>query len=301
MILLTGGTGSLGSKVLEGLVARQYPLRVFTRGRSDWRDVSVPSIRQMGAEAFLGDLRNPKQVKQAVQGCNVVIHIAGMMRARPEQTFQEIHVDALQTLVEEAQSQGVQRFIYVSCLGASPHSLSEYFRTKSIGEDVVVAGQFYWTIFRPSFMFGRKFSLLDLFMSLVKKLPVMPVIGGGVNEVQPISVDDVAACVVQSVYAQDTAYKIYDLAGPRVYTLAELLEMVNETLIKPKPVVSINTDWCLMAVRLLSKIYPSGPFNEDLIHLLTSDSTASPELMQETFKVRMNSLEDSLHRLVDRS
>lgn len=300
MILLTGGTGTLGSRVLERLVANQFPLRVFTRGTSDWQDVSVPAIRQMGADAFLGDLRDPQKVRKALEGCTTVVHLAGSMRYSPQQDFHEIHVEALAKLVQEAQRQGVQRFIHVSCLAASPDSDSDYFRSKAAGEDLIVAGQFLWTIFRPSFMFGQRFPFLDEYMRVVGKLPLLPVIGGGLNEIQPVSVDDVAACIVQSVFDQDTAYKIYDLVGPKVYSQSELLHMVNESLPKPKLMFSVTSEKCFQLANWISKFFPHSPYRDELIYLLMSDSTGNPEMMKQTFPVRMIYLEDNLHRLVNR-
>jgi uncharacterized protein YbjT (DUF2867 family) len=205
MILVTGGTGFLGTPVVEQLIVNQHPVRVFTRGSGDWRTDGLDHLRDVGVDVMLGDLRDAYRVAKALEGCNVVINLAGIMRSDKQQTYEELHVDALSDLVELCNKLEVQRFIHVSCAGATVDSESNYYRTKAEGEDIVRAGSFHWTIFRPSFMWGSSFVLTDLLLPLIQKLPVVPVIGGGMAEVQPIYLYDVASCVVQSIYNSQTS------------------------------------------------------------------------------------------------
>src|SRR5215470_10853161 len=102
MILLTGGTGLLGSRVLALCLAMQWPVRVFTRGATDWRSDSVPHLKRLGAEPFLGDLRDGSKIEAALEGCNVVVNMAGTMRQTKQLSFQEIHVEAVKSLVNAA-------------------------------------------------------------------------------------------------------------------------------------------------------------------------------------------------------
>ncbi len=300
MILLTGGTGLVGTKVLEVLRALQYPVRVFTRGDEDWQSSLVPAIRKMGAEPFLGDLRDANRTEKALEGCNVIINLAGIMRNTRDDSLEEVNAEAVQTLVSLAEKHRIQRFIHMSCLGASPNLDSEYFCTKFKGEEFVRRSTaFHWTVFRPSFIFGEdSFVLTDILTPMVKMLPVVPVIGTGLNEFRPIAVEDVCACVVQSIYQKETAGQIYDLVGPTEYSMQAFVQLLLDKLGKKKPIMNIPSAASMKFVKLIEKVYAKGTVNEDFIQLLQADSNGRPDKMQATFQVSMAALEDRLSDLM---
>jgi uncharacterized protein YbjT (DUF2867 family) len=299
MILVTGGTGFLGTPVVEQLVVNQHPVRVFTRGAEDWRTTDgLDHLRQVGVEVFLGDLRDPYRVQKALQDIQVVINLAGIMRSGPDQTYQELHIDALKELVALCEKQKIRRFIHVSCAGATTGSDSEYYRTKAEGEDIVRAGDFHWTVFRPSFMFGNSFVITDILLPMVKKLPVVPVIGGGLAEIQPIFLYDVASCIIQSIFNQQTSGQTYDLVGPASYSVMQIIELMAEQLGSKKPVVTVPSEASMKFVKLVEKVYPKGLFSEDLAKLLMTDSTGNATAMRETFKVTDSNFEEKLSSLI---
>jgi NADH dehydrogenase len=298
MILLTGGTGFLGSLVREQLVALDYPLRVMTRGAEDWRGTGVGELRGRGIDTVLVDLRNPGRVASAVEGCTAVINTVGILREGADATFEDVHVKGLQNLVAAAEVYGVQRFIHVSCLGTGAIEQSDYMVSKRRGEELVMAGQFHWTIFRPTFMFGQRCRLAELILPIVKAAPIVPVIGTGLNQVQPVSVNDVADCVVQSIYNKETAGKIYELAGPRAYSMIEFVQLLSQGLGRSKPTVNIPLNVALKAVKMTGRIMPAVALSMDVIDLLVSDAVADTTAMCETFQVNMQNFEDSLPEIV---
>src|SRR5215471_17433751 len=135
MILLTRGTGPLGSPLPERLLAMKYPVRVLTRGAEDWRGTGgVGQLRQRGIDTVLVDLRNPSKVAAAVEGCDAIINTCGLLQERKDETFEGVHVQGLRNLVSAAEVYGVQRFIHVSCLGYGGSDDGAYIRSKRAGD-----------------------------------------------------------------------------------------------------------------------------------------------------------------------
>jgi NADH dehydrogenase len=292
MILLTGGTGFVGSRVLERLVAQKYPVRLFSRGSTDWQDSSLTELRRLGIDIIFGDLRDPRRLEQAVNGCTAIIHTAGIMFESKDATFQQIQVDAVKDLVKLAQDNEVKRFISISCLGASIQSDCAYLKSRAEGEAIVKAGNFYWTIFRPSFIFGEDSPILAKLAKALKPLPVLPIIGSGLNRLQPVFVDDVADCIAQSVYSKDAADKTYSLVGPKTYSLSEFLQTLSPARDGVKPTMNIPFSIAQGPAKLLEKFTQGAPV--DTLKLMTSNSTDSPDVMQQSFKVSMKSVEEFL-------
>jgi uncharacterized protein YbjT (DUF2867 family) len=298
VILLTGGTGVLGSEVLDLMLKNQYPVRVFTRGGSDWRSDSTKELQRAGAEAFLGDIRDPNRLSKALEGCKIVVNCAGLMQETAEEKFQEVHVDSIIGLIAMCEQHDIKRFVHVSCLGASPHSANSYYRTKGHAEEFVKTASFYWTIFRPAWMFGDRFFFGDLLLPAIKSLPVVPLIGGGLNRIQPVAASDVARCVVQSIYDKGCAGKTYDLAGPQNYSVSELTQKILGLLGKRKPTMTIPSDASIKFLKLVERVYPKGTINQDLLERMVGDCTGDSALMQENFQVDMISLDDKLPELI---
>jgi len=299
MILATGASGEVGSRVVEGLLAGGQPLRVFTRGSDDWRGTSVAGLRDRGAETILADIRDPNMVNRAVTGCKAVINMSGILRRSADCAFEDVHVDGVRNLVAAAEGAGVQRFIHMSCLTASGGE-SAYGESRRQGEEIVKAGRFHWTIFRPSYIFGDRFALLEMVAPLLVKPPVVPVVGGGLNIIQPIHADDVAACVLQSIYSRDTAGQVYDLVGPDRVSILQLFQSALKVLAdggKEKPTITVPTAVALKAVRVTGRVLPAVPITADVLEHLISDSVADPMPMLTSFKVAMRPLSESMDRL----
>lgn len=298
MILVTGGSGFLGRFVVEGLVAQNLPVRVFSRGLGDWRDQRRSFLRDLGVEQVTGDLQSARKLKEALNGCNAVVNLAGSMSETREASFHDVHVEGVRMLVELSEEAGIQRFVHVSCLGASQHTQSRYFRAKWEGEQIVRSGSYYWTVFRPSFMFGDSFQILDMIRPVLDASPVIPVIGAGLNVIRPIWVADVAACVVQCIYNKKTVDKMYPLAGPDQFTQAELLQFFLEAGGKSKQTISLPSGILFTIASLVEKLWPDSPVSPDLVHLLAEDSDDDPEKMQAVFQVSMMSLDQVMPTLI---
>jgi NADH dehydrogenase len=299
MILVAGGTGTVGSKVVQALLANNVPVRVMARGLIDWKTSHGPEFRRIGVDVITGDLRDRARVAKAAEGCTAIINVAGVMRDSPDYPLADVNVQSAENLVSVAQEQGIQRLIHVSCLGATQYNDSKYLASKWQSEVIVKKFGFFWTIFRPSLIFADTCHLMNVLDYWVSRMPVVLVVGSGVNHIQPVSADDVAACVAQAVYNRDTVWKVYDLVGPRSYTLTELLEMAVARYGKEKLHFKIPARFGFALARLMERMNPGAPVSEDLMKLMTSDLSGDQAIMQQSFQVPMLSLESSLKEITD--
>jgi uncharacterized protein YbjT (DUF2867 family) len=300
MILLLGATGLLGGQVLRRLIDRKYPTKLFIRGSSDWKDASIQNLRHRGVEMSIADVTDKEAVLSALVDCTAVINIVGSMRPNKNVDLQKLQVTAVKDLVSAAQRRGVQRFIHISCLGASSSSDSEYFRTKWESEKIVKEAEHYWTIFRPSYMFGDpRFPFLDVLMPLAKFRMCMPVLGSGMNQIQPIWVDNVADCVVDSIYRKECVGQTFDLAGPETYSMLKFMDKIRTELHLAGPTFNIPTPTVAKASAALSKLVPGAAISEEVVNLIMANSFTECNAVLSSFSTQLMPLDELFDKIMD--
>ncbi|MFW5972614.1 MAG: complex I NDUFA9 subunit family protein, partial [Bacteroidota bacterium] len=238
-VFVTGATGFIGSYILKELRRLGHDVRCLLR------DPDAPlSIGGEGVERIGGNIRDPSSLNGAMNGCDAVIHLVGILEEKPSRgvTFEAIHDHGTRNVVGEAARSGIEVFVHMSANGASAHDRSGYQRTKWAAEQHVRnAGFRKWTIFRPALVFGDPGPENVEFASrilkqLVRPFPVLPVFGDGNYELQPVSVDDVAAAFVQALSNDRAAGKTYCAGGPERITYRELLDIIARGAgLRPKP------------------------------------------------------------------
>src|SRR5512133_3339481 len=177
----TGGTGVVGEAAVRALHRRGHTVRVLSRnaGRGEkwWPD---------GVDGWAGDVSDDKSVRGAAEGCDVVLHIAGIVEEKPPNTtFQAVNIDGTRYVVLEAERAGVKKVGYVSSLGAD-RGQSEYHRSKLVAEDVVRAFSRDWVLLRPGAVYGPGDEHVSVLLRMIRSLPVIPTIGDGTQRFQPI-------------------------------------------------------------------------------------------------------------------
>lgn len=298
-MLVLGATGFLGRLVLDRMLKLNYPVRVITRGGGDWQGSVVSTLRHKGVDVIIGDVTDEATIEKAVDGASAIINMAGSFRETNDVSFEDLNVDVVRWLTKYGAQAKVQRFIHVSCLGAHKDSDSRYYQTKWKGEKIVRKSEMYWTVFRPSFMFGDGFPLLDYLKPVVTFKLFLPIIGSGENTVQPVFVEDVADCVVQSVYARETVGKSFELVGPDEYSMVELLEMVRDELGLGGSTMNFPADVSGKTLGMMAKALPNTILNNDLVSLMGDDSCGSQDEMLANFQVQNVSLQQYLPAIVD--
>jgi NADH dehydrogenase len=179
-----------------------------------------------------GDVTDPSALSGALSGCDAVIHLVGIIREFPsrEVTFERLHVEATRNILAAALEQGVRRYLHMSSNGTGPTGTTGYHRTKWQGEEAVRASALEWTIFRPSLIFGPGGEFVTLLADLIRKMPVVPVIGDGHYRMQPVAVAQVAESFVRALTMPATAGKTYHLGGGASYSYDEILDLTGKAI-----------------------------------------------------------------------
>lgn len=221
-VCLVGGSGFIGSHVARLVAARSIPVRVPTRNRELVKDelILLPT-----AEVLTADIHDAGTLRRLFEGCDAVVNLVGVLDGR-HGGFERNHIELPRRIVAACRDTGVKRLLHVSALGAAPDAPSEYQRSKAAGEAVIAAAAsdgIETTIFRPSVVFGRGDRFLTLFARLARLFPVLP-LGCADVRFQPVYVEDLARAVTSSLGDPVTFGQRYDLCGPTVYTLRQLVE-----------------------------------------------------------------------------
>ncbi|MCA6125262.1 complex I NDUFA9 subunit family protein [Bradyrhizobium sp. WSM 1704] len=223
-VTVFGGSGFLGRNVVRALCKRDYRVRVAVR-RPELAFHLQPLGRVGQIHAVQANVRYPASVEAALRDSRVAINLVGILAQGGGQTFDAVQVKGAETIAKAAASSGA-RMVHVSAIGADANSSSAYFRAKAAGEQAVLAATPEATIIRPSLMFGPEDQFTNRFAALARFSPVLPLVGGGVNTVQPAYVGDVARVVADAVDGNTKAGAAYELGGPEVLTMREVMEII---------------------------------------------------------------------------
>ena len=220
-VVVFGGTGFLGRRLVERLTIESATVRVAVRhpdqARSILRAAGLHEVAVFGA-----DVRDRTSVAAALAGADAAVNAVSTYVEKCGVTFEAVHVQGAETLARESGAGGIASLMHISGIGADPDSGSPYVRARGRGELVVQVAFPGATIIRPGAMFGRGDALFSALADMARLLPVLPLIGGGGTRLQPVFVGDVAEAVARSLTDPRTVGRIYELGGPKVYTLRDL-------------------------------------------------------------------------------
>jgi uncharacterized protein YbjT (DUF2867 family) len=251
MLLLTGATGLVGSTLLLRLLAEGTQVRCLVR---DPRRLGAQRVR---VQIALGDLTDPPSFRNALRGVQTVVHLAASIRDQPRGSIEELDGIATWRMVEAAERQGVERFVFFSVLGASTHNRARLLRAKALAEQAVREADLASIVFAPSIIYGPGDDWLRLLERLAL-LPVMPLSGRGRARCQPIWAEDVAACVTAALSAEGSPPRArYELAGPETLTHSEIVRTVLRSLGRKRALLHVPTPIASRSLRLLERL--AGP------------------------------------------
>lgn len=291
-VLVTGGTGFVGRHVVHALRADDMPVRALVR---DTRKGA--RLADWGCELVEGDVADAAALRRAVEGCQVVVHLVAIRRGSP-QDFERVMAQATRDLVAACRDADVQRLVLMSAAGTSQQTAAAvpYFRAKLDMENAVRESGLEFTIFRPSFVFGRDGGALPLFLRQVRYSPVTPVIGAGLGRIQPIWVEDVAAYFAAAVSKPEAANRSFDLGGPDVVTWNGLYERIASVLGKRRRRLNIPSGLMRAAASLTEKL-PAAPITRDEIAMIEAgDNVAADTAAVETFALPLVPLDEQIRR-----
>ncbi len=257
-ICILGGSGFVGTALTQQLSVAGYEVKVLTRRRESSKHlILIPNVNVVEC-----DVMNDIQLQENLKGAYAVINLIGVLHESKKFSFQRMHHDLPQRILKFCTKLGINRMIQMSALQASEHAPSQYLKSKGLGEKFLLgqSKKINVTIIRPSIIFGRGDSFINLFAKLIKFLPVI-ILAKPNAKFQPIYVENVASAFVEAIDNPITYGKSYDLAGPTAYTFREIIKYVAKVLNKKRLVIGLNNvlSYCqaflmeLMPIKLMTR------------------------------------------------
>lgn len=296
-VLVTGGTGVVGKPAVDTLLRQGHTVRLLSRHADRDR-----GLWNGGVEAHNGNVGRDGDVRGAADGCDAVLHIAGIVdEIPPEVTFANVNVQGTRRIVDEAARAGVGRFVYVSSLGADTGT-SQYHASKRAGEEIVRGFAGDWLILRPGNVYGPGDQVISLLLKMVRTLPVVPVIGGGDQPFQPISADDLGAALALAVQRDTPSCEVLELAGAERVTMDDLLDLLGEITGTHPARFPVPEMLAMAGAQLADRIGMEVPINADQILMLLEENVIRPgrtNALTEVFGITPTPLAQGLGKLAD--
>ncbi|MCB0205564.1 MAG: complex I NDUFA9 subunit family protein [Caldilineae bacterium] len=274
MIVVTGGSGYIGSYIVWELVKAGEQVRVMVhnteRAKQEGRLAGLP------VEWVQGDVTRPETLAAAMQGASAVIHTVAIAIEKGGRTYEEINFTGTVNVVDAAKAAGVQRFLNMCQLGADSSLPYRFLASKGKAQEYVAQSGLDWTAFRPSSVWGPEDEFANSFARLIPLTPVIfPIIGDENARFESVYVGDVAATVVKTLHDPTTMHQEYELGGPEILTLEEIERRTLRALGKKRKLIHMPMGLIRLAVTGMETLLPSPPVTRSLLELLAVPNVTS--------------------------
>jgi len=298
-VLVTGGTGVVGRAAVAELLKKGHSIRVLSRSADD-----VAEEWAEGVEAWPASIHNQEELKGCADGCDLVLHIAGIMEeSPPSMTYETVNVEGTRLIVREAERCKVGRFIYLSSLGAEAGT-SPYHRSKRRAEEIVRGFAGGWIILRPGNVYGPGDEVISLLLNMVRTLPAVPVIGSGDDAFQPIWVEDLAAAISEAVRRTDLHGRVLELAGEERATANEMIAKLAEITGRNPARVPIPGFLASAGITMAGLLGVKLPLSESQLTMLKEGNvirTPGTNALTGVFHIKPTPIDSGLRKLADSS
>jgi NADH dehydrogenase len=272
-ILVLGGTGFVGAHLCEKLVRAGCQVTVPTRRLA--RATAIQTLPRL--QPVQADIHDPAALARLLPGHDAVVNLVAILHG-DEAAFERTHVTLPATLAAACRGAGVRRLVHISALGADAAGPSRYQRSKARGEavlqDAARAGALDLTVLRPGVIFGAGDRFLNLFAGLQRLAPVLP-LAGAACRFQPVWVEDVAEAIVRCLDNPRTAGTTFELAGPDVLTLAELVRGAARWSGAPlRPIVPLPSPLARAQAWLMERAPGEPLMSRDNLDSMQADNVA---------------------------
>jgi uncharacterized protein YbjT (DUF2867 family) len=273
LITLYGGSGFIGRHVVRAVAKTGARMRVAVR-----RPELCGHLQPLGGVGQINvvqaNVRFPSSLIGPAEGADAVINLVGILFPTGKQTFDAVQDEGARHVAEAARATGARALVHVSAIGADKDAPSVYARSKAAGETAVAEVFPEAVILRPSVVFGPEDDFFNRFGALARIAPVLPLIGGGHTRLQPVFVGDVAKAVVASLTGKATAQARYELGGPEILTLKQVMQRVLDYTMRRRLLVPLPF-WLATLQAAFLQWLPTPPLTVDQVRLLRIDNVVS--------------------------
>lgn len=287
MILVTGGSGFIGRRVVARLVDGGHKVRVLARGQ---HHADLPE----GVEVAQGSVVSGEGLPEAMAGVEKVVHLVAIIRETGEQSFEAVIWRGTERVVEAAKVAGVKKIVYVSAIGAQDNPTYPYLQAKWQAERSVARSGLNHTILRPSIVFGEGDEFINALAGLVRYNPLVPVAGDGKSRFQPIWVEDLVTCVVGCLEEGAHDGEVLEVGGPEHLSYDEMLDIVKEALGKSRMRLHVPLAVMRPMAQVMEWVLSKPPVTGEQLKMLALDNITETDAVTKSFGVQPRRLGDSL-------
>ena len=299
-IVVAGGTGFLGRHIARALADGGHDVSIL--GRSPRKVAAIPELR--GMRAISGDVTDPSSLTGALDGSEAVVNAVQFPNhpvevPRKRLTYDRYDRQGTENLLAEAERAGVKRFVYISGAGADVTSDKTWYRAKGFAETAIAESSLEWMVLRPSWAYGPEDKALNKFVAMARFSPVIPQLGMAPQRVQPVHVDDIALAVTR-IFERSSSGKIYEIGGPEVMTMNEIIKTLLHVMGVRRAVVPVPLALAKLGTAPLIAL-PKPPMTPQGIEFAVQDGIVDTTALREDLGVEPVPLAEGLARYIKKS
>ena len=287
-VLVTGGTGALGTILANRLASEGLSVRVFSRRATEagLSPVILP---------FDGDIRDRAALAAAMNGVDAIVHLAGVLRETgPTQTFDGVFREGTMVVIDAARRAGVRRLVHMTGFGADPNSVDAFTRARGLAERETESSDLEWTIVRPSVIFGLRGSMFDRMARSLKQTAPFAFVPRKNGMFQPLWRDDIADSIVATLRDNGTVGRLYVLGGPDAWSYTDLVRLAMRHLRLKRIIVPLPAPLLLTGASMPRLIGKQAMVTASELRQLTIDNRTNPDVLRSTFHMEPTHLQDKL-------
>lgn len=294
MILVTGGTGFIGRNLVTLLIQNGYEVRTLLKPSQKSPDLP----KGIPVEAVVCSLNDERGLRAALKGIDVVFHLAGTERLSSRSNLMDVDVVGTDLLVQAAKKSKISHLIYLSHLGADQNSAYPVLKAKALAEKTIVNGGVPYSIFRTSHVYGKGDQFVEAFAKLIKISPgVFFLPGKGETALQPLSVEDLVACLQLAIQNPDMIDQILDLGGGETFSFREIIEMIMNKINARRYFINISPAYLRMFLVYIDHIMPKFPISLYWLDSLAEDRTTALDVLPRLFGILPSRFNQSINFL----
>jgi uncharacterized protein YbjT (DUF2867 family) len=282
MILITGGTGFIGQVLIQQLVATGRPVRILLRPSKNSPNLPLG----VPVEVAVSSLSDERGLRAAMKGVDVVYHLAGVERKGSHANLEGVDIEGTRMVSNAARQAGVDRFFYLSHLGADRYSAYPVFKAKAIAENIIIHSGVNYTILRSAAVFGPGDQFTTALAQLLVISPwIFLVPGDGNTQIQPLWVDDLVACMVSALDEPETCNQLISLGGPEYLSFREIVEGMEGILNVRKTLIPISPAYLRILALFIETFFQQFPVSIFWVDYLAADRTCSLDTLPRQFGI----------------
>ncbi|HEX2987841.1 MAG TPA: complex I NDUFA9 subunit family protein [Chloroflexota bacterium] len=288
-LLVTGGTGFVGSHLVRRLARQRSDIRLLVRS-----EAKAAAVRAMGMEAVVGTVTDVDLLRRACDGVDSVVHLVAVIVERDGATFEAINVAGTANLIRVAESAGVGRFVHLSALGAGEDPRFPYLYSKWRGAEIVRGSRMPYTILEPSILYGEGDDFLNRLAGVARLSPVFLIAGSGATRFQPLWVEDLVTCLERCLDGKRHVGRTIALGGPEYLTYEQMVDLLIRELGLRRWKIHMPLSLMRLAAGVMERTMSNPTVTPSQLDMLEIDNLTALDAVSSTFEFSPARLEEKI-------